>query len=242
MRTESKLHRFLNGKGFYIALGICMIAIGISAWTALGKFNEAAGPDIAENSSDNESYATEISSDIDAQTETDDIPAESEKQDTKEDDLTEENTSDTPSEVKKTAAPVAKYFVYPITGEIIKGFNDKELQYSLTYNDMRLHIGIDIKADAGTAVKSAGDGVVLSAEKDNDFGYTVKINHGNGIVGIYSGLTEKMTVKKGDTVKAGTNLGPLGTVTNECVDAPHLHLEFYENDKPIDPKSILTEQ
>ena len=239
MKRDSKLNRFLNGKGFYIALGICMVAIGVSAWTALGKFNEVA-PEVANNSSDNTSFITEVSSDIDTEAEQENIPAESETEiDNNEESISSKDAS---SETAPAAAPVAKYFQYPIKGEIIKGFNDKELQYSLTYNDMRLHIGIDIKADTGTAVKSAGDGVVLSAEKDNDFGYTVKINHGNGIVGVYSGLNEKMTVKKGDTVKAGTNLGPLGTVNNECVDAPHLHLEFYKNDKPIDPKTILENQ
>ncbi len=239
MKSQSRLNRFLNGKGFYIALGICMIAIGISAWTALGKFNESA-PEVAGNSSNNESFLTEVSSEIDTQTEQDNIPAESDTEsESSEESISSEEISST---TEPTAAPIAKYFKYPIDGEIIKGFNDKELQYSLTYNDMRLHIGIDIKADEGTAVKSAGDGIVLSAENDNDFGYTVKINHGNGIVGIYSGLNEKMTVKKGDTVKAGTNLGPLGTVNNECVDAPHLHLEFYKNDKPIDPKTILENQ
>lgn len=227
MSKKGTLNRFLNGKGFYIALGICMIAIGVSAWTALDKLDQSVS--VADSSQ----------------------PAASQPSVSSEESLTStpEETSEpaTAAQPEKTAsateqataAPVAKYFVYPIAGEIIKGFSAEELQYSLTYNDMRLHTGIDIKADAGTAVKAAGDGVVLSAEQDPLLGYTVTIDHGNGIIGIYAGLSEAMTVTKGDTVTAGTNLGPLGTVVSECVDAPHLHLEFYKNDAPIDPKELL---
>lgn len=239
MRSESRLHRFINGKGFYIALGICMIAIGISAWTALGKFGE--GTEVIENSSGEASIVAEVSSDMSVENNQSDIAAESSETEAVSSNEGAYESSEA-EDTTEAAAPVAKYFVYPVSGEIIKGFNDSELQYSLTYNDMRLHIGIDIKADAGTAVKASGDGVVLSAEFDPDFGYTVKIDHGNGITGVYSGLTEAMAVKKGDSVTAGTNLGPLGTVNNECVDAPHLHLEFYENNIPIDPTTLLNQE
>jgi murein DD-endopeptidase MepM/ murein hydrolase activator NlpD len=136
---------------------------------------------------------------------------------------------------------VAKFFTYPVVGEIIKKFSSSELQYSVTYNDMRLHPGIDIKVGSGTAVKSAGDGVVLSVENDQNLGYTVKIDHGNGVTGVYAGLTKAVAVKKGDIVKSGSTIGAVGTVTNECLDAPHLHLEFLKDEKQIDPLSLLSE-
>ncbi len=226
MKNTGRLNRFLNGKGFYFALGICMIAIGVSAWTAIGKLNQNV--DTAESTSSSELLTP---SNIPSQTESL-ISSNQEEIQSKPTESLQETT-------EQAAAPVAKYFVYPIAGEIIKGFSNEELQYSLTYNDMRLHTAIDIKADIGTAVKSAGDGVVISAELDPVFGYTVTIDHGNGITGVYAGLNKTMTVAKGDNVKAGTNLGPLATVTCESVDAPHLHLEFYKDDTPIDPKELL---
>lgn len=237
MSKNGKLSRFLNGKGFYVALGICMVAIGISAWTAMTKMSDT--PKTAESSDSTVSIVT------DTPTDTATNKTESDVEDTRTEVSSVFNTSSEPAEVSsdevEAAAPVAKYFVFPVSGEVIKNFSNSELQYSLTYNDMRLHKGIDIKADAGTAVKAAGDGTVISAEKDGEFGYTVKIDHGNGVVGVYAGLTEKMAVAKGDTVKSGTNLGALGTVANECVDAPHLHLEFYKNDSPVDPLTLLNE-
>lgn len=231
MKGEGKFVKFLNGKGFYAALGVCMIAIGISAWTAISTLSTPPTGD--NHSSGQTNLVAESTSDLTVDKNQSDIPA----------DKTKVSSAEAVSSEEKAAqAPVAKYFIYPVNGEIIKDYNDTELQYSLTYNDMRLHTGIDIKADAGVSVKAAGDGVVLSAEQDPLWGYTVKINHGNGITGIYAGLSEAIAVKKGDTVKAGTNLGPLGTVTCECVDAPHLHLEFLENNRPVAPQSLLTDQ
>ena len=231
MKNKSRLDKFLNGKGFYAVLGICMVAIGISAFV---------GYSAIENSNNNTAqYSSEFqsSSSNSSNTQSDTVL---EQVDIPQSDIPyeEEETSSVPTE--SSSSPIAKYFIYPLSGDIIKDFSLSELQYSLTYNDMRLHTGIDIGADANTAVNSAGDGTVIFAGKDNKLGYTVKIDHGNGIVAIYAGLTEALKVKKGDVVAAGTNLGAVGTVTEECVDSPHLHFEILENNQPISPQTLLT--
>ena len=97
-----------------------------------------------------------------------------------------------------------------------------------------------VSGECKTAVKSSGEGIVTFAGKDEFLGYTVKIDHGNGITALYSGLAKAVAVKSGETVKSGTNLGALGTVNNECLDAPHLHLEFFREDKPIDPLELMS--
>lgn len=229
MKAEGKLSKFLNGKGFYAAVGICMIAIGISAWSGISALKTS--DDTAEISSQINTSSTKENNkstyDLTVDTEKSDIP------DTR-------SAKSQNNESKNTASSVAKYFIYPITGDIIKDFSNDELQYSLTYNDMRLHTGIDIAADAGTAVNSCGDGTVTFVGKDEKLGYTVKIDHGNNITVIYAGLTEAIKVAEGDTVTVGTNLGALGTVTEESVDAPHLHLEFQENGTSVAPQNYLT--
>lgn len=230
MKAEGKLSKFLNGKGFYAALGICLIAIGISAWSGISAIKE--GTDTAENSSEQ--------SNISLYSSYESLPEQA--VDTPQSDIpdTRSETTATSDVSSEEATPVAKYFVYPVSGEIIKDFSNSELQYSLTYNDMRLHTGIDIAADANTAVNSCGDGVVTFAGKDDSLGYTVKIDHGNGVTVVYAGLAEALKVKKGDTVTAGTNLGAVGVVTEECVDAPHLHLEFYQDEAAVAPQTYLT--
>lgn len=232
MSRQGLLNRFLNGKGFYVALGVCMIAIGIAAWTAMSN---KAPADTAQ-SSDSTLTASNVSETQVAkpQSDVEDTRSESEEE-------TSSSVSDTVSETVSapTETPVARFFTYPVAGEVIKKFSDNQLQYSVTFNDMRMHSGIDIKANTGTSVKSAGDGVVTSVENDPALGYAVTIDHGNGITAKYSGLTKAVTVKKGDRVKSGSNLGPLGTVTSESLDAPHLHLEFYKNGKPTDPLEYI---
>lgn len=232
MSRGSFLSRFLNGKGFYVALGICMIAIGISAWSAMSSLSDestqiaSSEPSVSMTETVSEAPANKTQSDVeDTRSEQKEKPVEVSSKQT----------------VSTVTQPVARFFTYPVSGEVIKKFSDSELQYSVTYNDMRLHPGIDIKSKGGTAVKSAGDGTVLSVENDQNLGYTVKIDHGNGVTGVYAGLTKAVAVKKGDTVKSGTTLGPLGTVTNECLDAPHLHLEFLKDGKQIDPLTLLSE-
>ena len=240
--SNNKLNRFLNGKGFYIALGICMIAIGVSAWSAIDKATtppeDIVNSDTAQHSVSDETSSTESEWEVNKEQEG--------VEDNRE--ISSNNPSQTSSaDVKNTQSslenqktePLASYFVFPVVGDVIKKFSASELQYSLTFNDMRIHKGVDIKAAVGSEVKSAGDGKVLEVKNDPNLGYTVKIDHGNGMTAVYGGLQKEIAVKKNDLVLAGATIGKLGTVTNECLDAPHLHLEFYENEKAVDPLNFL---
>ena len=262
--SNNRLNRFLNGKGFYVVLGICMIAIGVSAWSAINKTqtppDEILNSDTAQHFV-NEDSSSETENAEDLTTESKEEAEVNKEQEGIEDDRTQnseevknnqtesyssnqsgltDNTDISSAAKKQEAEPLAAYFVYPVVGEVIKKFSTSELQYSVTFNDMRLHIGIDIKAPSGSEVKSAGDGKILEVKNDANLGYMVKIDHGNGMVAIYAGLEKKVSVKKNDVVLAGATIGKLGTVNNECLDAPHLHLEFYENEKAVNPLDYLS--
>ena len=60
-------------------------------------------------------------------------------------------------------------------------------------------------ADAGVSVVSAGAGVVSYVDMDNEYGYQVHIDHGNGYVTIYRSGTEPK-VSQGDEVARGALL------------------------------------
>lgn len=240
--SNNRLNRFLNGKGFYLALGVCMIAIGVSAWSAIDKATTppegVVSSDTALNSVSEDATSTE--SEWEVNKEQEGVEDNRETSSNYSSDIPSSNAQSSQSTLEnKENEPVASYFVFPVVGDVIKKFNESELQYSLTFNDMRIHKGVDIKADVGSEVKSAGDGKVLEVKNDPQLGYTVKIDHGNGMTAIYAGLQKEIVVKKNDLVLAGAPLGKLGTVTNECLDAPHLHLEFYENEKAVDPLNFL---
>ncbi len=49
-KTSSKIQKFLSGKGFYIALAFCLLAVGASAYTAIrmGAQPEVETPYVAD--------------------------------------------------------------------------------------------------------------------------------------------------------------------------------------------------
>ncbi len=233
---KDKLIKFLNGKGFYVALGICLVATALSVWGGYSSVKKHSTANISSENSPTPSPDTSSETPLTVDTPKDNVPDE------RENESSEESSTDNLQSAEKTTVPTAKYFIYPVNGEVIKDFSATELQFSLTYNDMRIHTALDIAADLKTAVNSAGDGIVTFAGKDPLLGYTVKIDHGNGITAVYAGLAEAVKVKSGDSVLAGTNIGAIGVVTMECVDAPHLHLEFYDNGTPVSPLTLLSKK
>lgn len=226
MKSNNKFLKFLSGKGFYGLVGVCLIVVGI---TALAVSNSVPKPpEVTDDESYNTSLEiiTEVPSEKPAAKEVSGIKANSSK----------ETSSKSYENEEKIAA---SFFVLPLTGEILKEYSDNELLYSKTYGDMRLHMGLDIKAKEGTAVKASGDGTVLGIAKDPLYGTIITIDHGNGITGLYCGLKEKVTVKKGQVVKAGDNIGAVGEIPCEASDGAHLHLAFKDNKQYVSPLSLI---
>lgn len=226
MKTENKILKFLSGKGFYAAVGVCLLALGITAIAVTNSIPKV--PNITE---EDESFS---SVQIITDTPSVDTPAAGEVSGVKAESKPTEKTQS--EETKNTTAT---FFTLPVTGEVLKGYSESELVFSKTYGDMRIHLGLDIKAKEGTAVKASGDGVVLGIAKDPLYGVMVTIDHGNGITGLYCGLKDGVSVKKGDVVSSGQNIGAIGTVPCESSDEAHLHLAFKENDKYISPLSLI---
>lgn len=211
--------KFLNGKGFYAAVGVCVLAIGITAWVAFDSLPKSTTAKNGATSSQTSSLtpAAGVQSGVK-------VTSETAKQE------------ETPS---KSSQPAATYFVLPLTGEIIKPYSDSELQYSKTYDDFRIHKGIDIAADKGAVVKACGEGVVREIKNDALKGNVVIIDHGNGVAAHYCGLAAKTAVKVGDTLKSGDVIGAVGEISEESGDVSHLHLEFYENGVLVSPLSLI---
>ena len=96
--------------------------------------------------------------------------------------------------------------------------------------------GVDIKADKGTAVKSMNHGTVTKVWEDTLWGYSVTIDHGNGIVGHYHSLTSAVAVAEGDEVNSGDIIGYVGeTAAVESTLGAHLHFAIKKNGEWIDP-------
>lgn len=82
------------------------------------------------------------------------------------------------------------------------------------------HTGVDFPAPEGTPVHASQSGRVVLAEPLFFSGNTVIVDHGLGIYTFYCHFS-KIDAKVGDTVKAGTILGEVGSTGR--VTGPHLH-------------------
>ena len=240
-----------SSKGLYIALGACLIAVGVAAWTTYDSVVKYATPDDEpqsealqsttptndtvsgvygepesssrpESSSQPESSAVDSSSSAVVSSKT-----ESKTESKANQKLTE---ADTP-----TAANVTTYS-YPVGKTVIRKFSTDPI-YCKTTLDWRAHTGVDLSAKQGDPVKAIANGNVTKVYKDDKLGNTVIISHGN-VEAWYCGL-DQIKVKDGDAVETGQELGTVGTVPNEQEEESHLHFATKVDGEYVDPLTLL---
>ncbi|ATO16485.1 M23 family metallopeptidase [Micromonospora sp. WMMA1998] len=103
----------------------------------------------------------------------------------------------------------------------------------------KLHTGIDLVAPEGTPYKAIHSGTVTKAGWFGGYGYAVIVKHSDGSEAIY-GHSSAVTVKEGQEVKAGDQLGLVGNTGHSY--GSHLHLEVHVNGQPLDPVPWLQER
>lgn len=131
--------------------------------------------------------------------------------------------------------------VRPVSGETVTGFSMDKLLYNETMRDWRTHDGIDIAADAGTAVAAAKAGTVESVAADPIMGTTVVIRHEGKWETVYSSLTDMPEVEAGDEVTAGQVIGYVGdTAASESALGTHLHFTVLNDGTPVDPDTFFS--
>lgn len=92
-----------------------------------------------------------------------------------------------------------------------------------TYSSGSWHGGGDIPTPTGTSVLAADGGTVESVKYlSYSYGHHVVINHGNGYKSWYAHMST-ISVKKGDKVSQGQEIGKSGSTGNSS--GPHLHFE-----------------
>jgi murein DD-endopeptidase MepM/ murein hydrolase activator NlpD len=101
----------------------------------------------------------------------------------------------------------------------------------LAYMTGKLY-GVAILGERSESVKSLTQGTVISAGPYRGFGKVAIVQMTGGYLYVYGGC-ESLSVKEGDRVAPGAELGRLGL--DGVTSKPHLFLMVYKNNAPIDP-------
>lgn len=135
--------------------------------------------------------------------------------------------------------PFTGRFTLPVGTQILKDYSNGEMVSSKTMGDWRVHNGIDFTAAEESRVLSIQKGKVIAVYEDEMWGTVVEIDHGNNMKARYCGIKNDKSLKAGDTVKNGEDIGSVGVIPVESADELHLHLEITVNDKIVDPLAAM---
>ena len=123
---------------------------------------------------------------------------------------------------------------------IIGTFSGSELVKSETTGSWQTHNGTDIAAEVGAEVYAVSNGEIMDIVKDPVWGVTAVLDHHNGYVTRYCGLSDVLEIQKGDKLVSGDLIGTVGNTADiESALAPHLHIELLHNGSYIDPLSEI---
>ena len=229
---------FFGGTGFYIALVLCVMAVGVAGYFVLFGGQEAEDVNAVVDDVVESPPAAEMP---EIQPE-DTAPA---AETPAEEPVSKPVTGITPAvepdpEAANIQPEMPSIVVAPLSGETVAAFSMKELQYSETLGDWRTHDGIDIAAAAGTAVVAASGGTVRSVTDDDRLGVTVVLSHPDGYETTYGSLQADVTVSEGESVSAGEQIGCVGnTSLTESALGAHLHFSVTKDGAAVDPAEYL---
>lgn len=233
--NQKKKHSKKERVGFYTALSICIVAVGMAAYSTYtsltGYFDEGASSSVAVN---NEATGiTEEETAAEATTrQVTEAPTEAEV-------VTAEITI--PVETKdalETMLTVNTSLSYPLdSAKILREYSEDSV-YNKTLNQWEAHTGVDFACREGDNVYSMGDGEVTKIYSDDLYGTTAVVKSAT-YTAYYSGLAENVKVFKGNTVTTGDVIGTAEAVPCEALDDTHVHISVKVDGRYVDPLSLI---
>lgn len=288
--TKKGLMEFLDKKGFYIVLVLCIAVIAFTVIFLSSPNISSSNPDIGMDNIIPEDIEGDIVTDVEDETVEDpvaanpiDTPAvmpeqktpvneqtvsadeqkvavnektdeKSNKEESSNDKKPDDKTDNKSGSVTKNEQPKSNNvssestaaskkdieFAMPVFGDVTFDYARDKLVYSKTLEEWRTHGGIDLAAERGTTVKAVADGVITEVKKDPGFGYTIVIDHQNGIKTVYSNLASDDMVCPNQKVKQGDIIGCVGnTALFESAEQSHLHFEVLKDNEQVNPNDYL---
>jgi murein DD-endopeptidase MepM/ murein hydrolase activator NlpD len=135
------------------------------------------------------------------------------------------------------ALALGELFIYPLKGSRLSSpFGWRNDPFT---GERRHHAAIDLSAPQGTVVWAAMDGKVSALGYDRTYGNYIILSHAGGYQTMYAHLYST-SVKKGDTVSKGKQIGTVGSTGYST--GPHLHFAVFKNSRAVNPLDYLTSQ
>lgn len=253
--------QFAESKGFYMILGLCVVAIGVSTYVLFFTAPQDAGltgevlsgevsqPDTdVSNSVPNVTVPDPSDREMDAPQvkepeHTASVPAETEPapEKTQPTAVTEPEAPSNSIQVSATTPVKEPVFTLPVqAAEVQRQYSGDSLVFDPTMSDWRTHGGTDFSCEEGDTVMAVLDGSVAEIFEDAMMGQCIRLDHGAQLESLYCGVIVQDGLKVGTTVSAGQTIGRVGnSVLAESAQECHVHLEMTEDGVPVDPMSIL---
>lgn len=257
--------KFMAGKGFYVVLLLCVVAIGVSGYMLFFRTADDGGEDLTLSrvspnptlrpaptapavpsapvgtsptpSTQMPRTTAPVSVQTPAPTPTPDKPVigPAEIPSTEDDPVTE--ITPPPQQ------PANNDFFWPVRGAVLGAYTGTAMAFSETMQDWRAHPGLDIETGPNASVMASADGEVTQIENDPYYGTIVTITHANGYISRYGNLQKTVSVEPGEKVKAGHIIGGIGeTAAVESSLQEHLHFEILKDGKQVNPLDLLPDQ
>lgn len=248
--------QFAESKGFYMILGLCVVAIGVSTYVLFFTAPQpepmigevvVREPDKAEiSASGNESNVMVPEPEAPNVQETPPAPPKEPPVVIPEEpaQTTVHTEPEKPSNSIQVSAPASvkeTIFTLPVQAtEVQREYSGEALVFDPTMKDWRTHGGTDFSCDEGDTVMAVLDGAVTEIFEDAMKGHCIRIDHGAELESLYCGVIALDNLKVGTSVSAGQTIGRAGnSVLAESAQECHVHLEMTEDGTAVDPMSIL---
>ena len=137
-----------------------------------------------------------------------------------------------------SAVPQTPAYTSPVSGRMVQAYSGDELVYNQTLGDWRTHNGADYLCEAGESVFAPAAGTVTRTTAAGNWGGVVEITAADGTVWRVCGVTD-ITVKQGDKLNTGNQIGAAGTVAAESLLGDHIHLEIEKDGAYRNPADYL---
>ena len=222
--SASKVAAFFKRNIYFVLMIVCVLAIGVIITVAAVTGTE-------DDPTDTPTVVVPGDDDDDAD-EDKDPPV-----------VDDDDDNDSDGDDEQKPQPVKTFTLDGILEEytIDIGYSDAELVFNPTQGHWATHQGVDLIAEAGTAVKCSFDGTVKSVTDDSFHGTTVVISHDGGYETTYK-LLDEVSLKAGDKVAEGDTIGTVsGDALAEMAQGAHLHLELSKDGVLVDPTSYMSE-